>query len=388
VADDPPAAAPIGGTVDPRFESVRDAFAENFARRGEDGASLCVVVDATTVVDLWGGWSDKARSRPWQHDTLVNIFSVGKAIAALCVARLVGQGRLSYDEPVARVWPEFAAGGKSALTVRQLLSHQGGLPAIRAALPPGAVFDRDLMRDALAAHEPWWEPGIAHGYHVNTFGVLVGELVGRVYGETLGTMVRREFAGPLGADFHIGVPYGDLARIADFNGLTEVPPSPPTAGESDAQLMERHAYFNPPEFSGAGVINSEQWRTAELASTNGHASGRGIARLFEALVAGGRLEGIDVVDPLTLADAVQEQVYGDDVILHRPSRFGLGFQLTQPERPLGPNAGSFGHFGAGGSLGFCDPAAGLAFGYAISTMGPRWQNPRNRALIEACYECL
>ncbi len=163
---------------------------------------------------------------------------------------------------------------------------------------------------------PGGNQGRRTGYHVNTFGVLVGELVRRVYGETLGTMVRHEIAGPLGADFHIGVQRPDLARVADFNGLTEVPPPPPppTTDVSDAQEMERNAYFNPPEFSGAGVINSERWRTAELASTNGHASGRGIARLFEALVAGGQLPGTDVVDPVALADAVQEQVYGDDVI--------------------------------------------------------------------------
>jgi CubicO group peptidase (beta-lactamase class C family) len=210
-------------------------------------------------------------------------------------------------------------------------------------------------------------------------------LVRRVAGETLGTMVRREIAGPLDADFHIVVARRDLARVADFIGLTDAALAP-TTDLSDAQLMERNAYFNPPEFSGSGVINSEQWRTAELPSTNGHASGRGIARLFEALVAGGTLGSTEVVDRFSLADAVQEQVYGDDMILHRPSRFGIGFQLSQPERPLGPGHASFGHFGAGGSLGFCDPAAGLAFGYAISTMGPRWQNPRNRALIEACYD--
>jgi CubicO group peptidase (beta-lactamase class C family) len=197
-------------------------------------------------------------------------------------------------------------------------------------------------------------------------------------------MVRRDIAGPLGADFHIGVPRDQLPRVAEFTGLAEAPRA--AAGEmSEAQLMEWHAYFNPPEFSGAGVINSTRWRMAELPSTNGHATARGIARIYQALVAGGRLDGTDVVARGALADAVSEQVYGDDLILHRASRFGIGFQLTQPERPLGINPTSFGHFGAGGSLGFCDPTAGLAFGYAISSMGARWQNPRNRALIDACY---
>jgi len=198
-------------------------------------------------------------------------------------------------------------------------------------------------------------------------------------------MVRHEISGPLGADFFIGVLPAELSRIAEFIGMDRVAPSAPDGGPgtmTDDRLMERQAYFNPPEFSGAGAVNTEQWRRAELPSTNGHASARGIARIFEALV------GSELVAPAVLAEAVTEQVYGQDLILHRPSRFGIGFQLTQAERQLGPDPGSYGHFGAGGSLGFCDPVAKLAFGYAINTMGPRWQNPRNRALIDACYECL
>jgi CubicO group peptidase (beta-lactamase class C family) len=374
--------APISGTVDPRFEVVRQAFAENFVSRGEVGASLCVSVEGAVVADLWGGWRDAARRRPWERDTLVNVFSVGKAVTALAVARLVGQGALDYDEPVARVWPEFAAGGKAGVTLRQLLSHQAGLPAVRRDLPAGSAFDWAGMCDVLAAHEPWWEPGTAHGYHVNTFGFLAGEVVRRASGRTPGAYVRDAITGPLGADFFIGVPVGERARVAEFIGMDTVPV--PDPGEPS---MERQAYFNPPELSGAGVINTERWRMAELPSTNGHATGRGIARIFAALVAGGPATTA-VVDPAVLDEAASEQVYGEDLVLHRPSRFGLGFQLTQAERKLGPNGRTFGHFGAGGSLGFADPDAGLAFGYAINTMGPRWQNPRNGALIDAVYECV
>ncbi len=379
-------AVPIDGSVDPAFDAVRSAFAENFSSRGELGAAVCVVVDGRRVVDLWGGWRDGGRQRRWQRDTLVNVFSVGKAVAAVCVARLVGQGTLALDHRVARYWPEFGRHGKSSITIRQLLSHQAGLPAVRAVLPPGTVFDWDAMCDALADQPPWWEPGTAHGYHVNTFGFLVGELVRRATGRTLGMMVRQEIAGPLGADFFIGLPTPDLSRVAEFVGLADPPPRPRDLG--DEAVMELHAYFNPPELSGAGVVNTVEWRQAELPSTNGHATARGIARIFEALVAGGTYEGGEIVAAAVLADAVTEQVYGDDLILHRPSRFGVGFQLTQVERPLGPNGGSFGHFGAGGSLGFCDPEANLALGYAMNTMGPRWQNPRNQALIDACYSSL
>jgi CubicO group peptidase (beta-lactamase class C family) len=200
-------------------------------------------------------------------------------------------------------------------------------------------------------------------------------------------VVAREIAAPLGADFHIGVPWRALPRVAEFVGLGEPPPAGVEARPAD-QAMEFKAYFNPPTLSGAGVVNSTEWRTAELPSTNAHASARGIARLYEVMVNGGAWRGLRVVDEQALAEATTEQVSGPDLILHRPSRFGIGFQLTQDERRLGPNQGSFGHFGAGGSLGFCDPAAKVAFGYAINTMGPRWQNPRNQALIDACYDCL
>jgi CubicO group peptidase (beta-lactamase class C family) len=377
---------PIGGIVDPKFDAVRDAFAENFVSRDEIGASVCIEIDGLTVVDLWGGWRDAGHRQPWEADTLVNVFSVGKAIAALCVVRLVGLGQLSFEQTVSSVWPEFAAEGKSTITVRQLLSHQAGLPAVREPLPVGAIYDWTGMCAALAAQRPWWEPGTAHGYHVNTFGFLVGELVRRVIGGTLGAMVARDMAGPLGANFFIGVPEHELERVAEFIGMLTPPPATDEAEMTELQRMEYGAYFNPPELSGSGVINTRQWRMAELPSTNGHATARGIARLFGALVDGGRSTG--VVDPYALQEATSEQVYGDDVVLQRPSRFGIGFQLTQVERPLGPNPRTYGHFGAGGSLGFCDPDARLAFGYAMNSMGPRWQNPRNRALIEACYGCL
>jgi CubicO group peptidase (beta-lactamase class C family) len=380
--------APIGGTVDTVFASVHDAFAENFSRRGEIGAAVCIVLNGTVVVDLWGGWRDRDHHRPWAHDTLVNVFSVGKALAALCVARLVGRGALAYDDPVAQVWPEFAAQDKSAITVRQLLSHQAGLPALRRPLPDRAIFEWDTMCGALADQAPWWPPGTAHGYHVNTFGFLVGEIVRRADGRTLGSMVGQEIAGPLGADFFIGLPPAELARVADFIGMVDPPERPSIDAMDDDQLMVHHAYFNPATFSGSGVVNTTAWRTAELPSTNGHASARGIARIYEALAAGGHRGDVDLVPSAVLVEATGEVVCGEDVILHRPSRFGLGFQLTQAERPLGPNRHSFGHFGAGGSLGFCDPEVGLAFGYAINTMGPRWQNPRNQALIDACYDCL
>lgn len=383
--DGPP---PIEGRCDPRFERVREAFAENFVTRGEVGAAVCVVVDDVVVSDLWGGWADGARRSAWGHDTLVNVFSVGKPLAVLCVLSLVGEGILDLDAPVARHWPEFAAADKGAVTLRELLSHQAGLPAVRDPLPLGAMLDWDLMCTTLARHRPWWEPGTGHGYHVNTFGFLVGEIVRRVSGDSVGAMLRDRITGPLGADVHIGLPSSEDGRVAEFLWPKDWGGEAEPGGLSDDELMAHNAYFNPIGLSGTGVVNTRAWRGAEIPSTNGHGTARGVARIFQALTTGGVADGVRIVERAVLDAAVAQAVSGHDRVLHRPSRFGLGFQLTQPERPLGPSPRAFGHFGAGGSLGFSDPDAGVAFGYVINRMGPRWQNPLNRALIDAVYDSL
>jgi CubicO group peptidase (beta-lactamase class C family) len=376
----------IDGTCDSAFESLRAAFADNFGERGELGGAICLTVGGRVVADLWGGTTAPGSS--WRPDTLVNIFSVGKGLLATLAARLTGQGRLDPDSAVARYWPEFGAAGKETVTVRQLLSHQAGLPSVRRRLPPGAMLDRAAMTGALAAQQPWWEPGTGHGYHVNTFGFLVGEVIRRVTGNTVGSVLRSELAGPLGADLYIGLPAAEHGRVADFHWDDPVPPEEDRSDLEDDGLMAYNAYYNPSGLSGAGLLNSAAWRTAEIPSANAHGTARGIARVYAALAAGGALDGVRIVDADALGDASAEQVHGHDKVLNRPSRFGLGFQLTQPERPLGPNPGAYGHFGAGGSLGFCDPGAGVAFGYVTNQMGPRWQNPRNRALLDAVYECL
>jgi CubicO group peptidase (beta-lactamase class C family) len=378
----------IGGTCDARFEPVRAAFAANFDSLGETGAAICVTASGRPVVDLWGGWTNAARTCAWQPDTLVNFFSVGKGLLAVLAAWCAGSGLLDYDHAVAWYWPEFGAAGKDAVTLRQLLSHQAGVPAVRRRLPPGAMLDWDVMTGAIAGQSPWWEPGTAHGYHVNTFGFAVGELLRRVSGRTVGALVRAQIAGPLGADVHIGLPSGEHDRVADFEWPGAVPDETDRADLAGERLMEHNAYFNPGGLSGAGVVNTASWRAAEVPATNGHGTARGVARVYAALAAGGTVDGVAIVDQRALADATSEEVYGQDRILHRRSRFGLGFQLTQAERPVGRSPGAFGHFGAGGSLGFCDPEAGLAIGYVTSQMGPRWQNPRNRALIDAIYACL
>jgi CubicO group peptidase (beta-lactamase class C family) len=377
--------APIGGVCDPRFERVRAAFVENFASRGERGGAVAVTLSGRSVVDLWGGWADTALERPWASDTIVNVFSVSKALCAVATMRLVEQGSFGLDSPVASVWPEFAANGKAAVTVRALLSHRAGLPALREPLDDGAMLDWTLMTKALAAERPWWEPDTAHGYHVNTFGFLVGELVRRGSGKPIGQFLRDEVAKPLDADLHIGLPETEHNRVAEFAW-----PGNPSRPEvtTDEERMRWNTYWNPPGLSGGGWVNTKAWREAELPSTNGHANARAIARLYAALALGGRVDGVQVLSSDSIREATREHSFGNDLITQRTSRFGIGFQLTQEERPLGPNAGAFGHFGAGGSLGFCDPESGIGFGYVTNEMGPRWQNPRNRALIEAVFASL
>ena len=256
-------AAGIGGWCDPRFTAVREAFAANFADRGETGAAACLALHGTVVADLWGGRTGPGPAPPWQRGTLVNVFSVGKGLIAACTARLIGERRLHPDTPVARYWPEFGAAGKEAVTLRQLLSHQAGLPALRDPLPDGSMLDWPVMTGALAAEPPWWQPGSAHGYHVNTFGFLAGEVIRRVTGMTVGTVLREQIAGPLGADVHIGLAASEHGRVAEFRWPNGADAS--TASSSDSvpdHQMALNAYFNPPDFSGVGVVNSAAWRSS------------------------------------------------------------------------------------------------------------------------------
>lgn len=347
---------------------------------------MAVTVDGCLVVDLWGGWADGARSRPWRQDTLVNVFSVGKALAGLCVLMLVSRGALELDQPVALYWPEFAAADKEAVTVRQLLGHRAGLAAIARELPDGALYDWELVCSALAGQRPWWTPGEGHGYHVHTFGFLAGELVRRVAGESIGSFLRREVSTPLRAELSFGLDHASRGRRADYvfdPALSARAASAAKRTPVDRHLYER-AYMNPPGATGIGTVDTDAWQDAELPSANLHADARSIAGVYDALLdERGPLLGSEL-----LAQATAEASSGDDLVLGRPSRFGLGFQLTQPERPLGPNAQSFGHFGAGGSLGFADPHARVALGYVMNRGGPQWRDPRNSALIDAVYACV
>ena len=377
--------AEVFGDCPPRFEAVRAAFAEMIRQDHEVGAALAVSHHGEPVIDIWAGHIDADRTQLWQRDTIVNLYSVGKAFTALCLLQQVELGRVDLDTPVAHYWPEFAQAGKERIPVRQLLTHEAGLPAVRKELPPGSSLDWDLLCAALAEQEPWWEPGSAHGYHTNTFGHLVGEVLRRVTGLSVGAYLRDELCGPGQIDFHIGFGAELDHRVADV-----LPAAPRDEGSDlpEPSEMQKKATLNPPGLSGQEIVNQRSWRAAEVPATNGHGNARALARLYGALATDGELGGLHILAPQWIERASTEAVYGKDAMLGRVTRFGLGFQLTMEKRPLGPNPRTFGHFGAGGSLGFADPDAGIGFGYAMNRGRAGWQHRHVRNLIDLIYQAL
>ncbi len=384
----------LEGTCAPQFENVRDAFAKEFADGNELGASLCVTVEDEIVVDLWAGHMDEAKTRPWERDTLANVYSTTKGITAIAAHRLVDEGLLDLDAPVAEYWPEFAAGGKAEIPVRQLLSHEAGLPAIMKPLAQETVYDWKAMCDALAEQEPWWEPGTAHGYHAVTFGWLVGEVVRRIRGKKIGDVVRDEIAGPLGVEFEIGFGPELDERVAP---LVQGPVHPPEADGPDFDLVAEimgnpesvlaKTFGNPPVL---GLHNERAWRAAEIPAANGHTNAHSLARIYAALANGGETQGVRLLSSEAIERARTEQVNGNDEVLPMDTRLGLGFFLPTSAEPLGPNDRAFGHGGAGGSYSHADPEHRMSYGYVMNLMhqGAWLVDPRARRTLGAVYASL
>jgi CubicO group peptidase (beta-lactamase class C family) len=376
----------IDGEIDPHFTAVREAFAANFENGREVGASFAATIDGRTVVDLWGGHADAARSRPWQRDTIVNVFSTTKAMTAVCAHVLVDRGRLDLDAPVARYWPEFAANGKERIPVRSLLSHTAGLAALHEALPTETLYDWSRMVEVLAAERPWWEPGSANGYHAMTYGFLVGEVVRRISGNTLGMFFRDEIAGPLGADFHIGLAPAEDGRVAEMIAPTTEESAAAGTG-IDPNTMLAKVLGSPP--LRPEVANTRAWRAAEIPAGNGHGNARSVARVMAALACGGTLDGVRVLGADTIARAIEEQCYQRDLVLGIPIRWGVGFMLSSPTLPFGPNPRTFGHGGWGGSLGVADLDARVSWAYIMNKMSPGTTgDTRAAGLVAALYASL
>jgi CubicO group peptidase (beta-lactamase class C family) len=351
-----------------------------------------VYLDGVRVVDCWGGHADRARTRPFGPDTIVSVASTTKGMVALCAHMLAERGKLDLDAPVARYWPEFAAAGKQDIPVRWLLSHRAGLPAIRRTLPAAALFDWTAMTAALAETAPWWTPGERHGYHAITYGHLVGEVIRRVDGRTVGALLRDDVTGPLHADFFIGVPEEADGRAAEV--LPPPPPGEPTIWDTllaDPESVSGRTFLNPPR--PLGLVNTRAWRAAEIPAANGHTSARGVARIYAALARGGELDGVRLLAPATIERAIEEQSRGRDAVLSLPTRFATGFMLGMPGGIFncGPGRRTFGHPGHGGSIGFADPDARIGFGYVtnqyVTGTAPH-PDRRVPSLVDAVYAAL
>ena len=373
-------AVELQGDCDPRFGAVRDAFAANWADHGEVGASLCVIVGGKTVIDLWGGHADAEASRSWERDTIANVYSSTKGIAAAAAAMLVDRGELDAERPVVDYWPEFGQAGKSEIKVRHLLTHEAGLAGVDEELPDGAVLDWDYMIGVLERQAPMWTPGEGMGYHAISYGWLVGEVIRRIDGRTCGEFVRDEIAGPLGVDFFIGLPESEDSRTAD---LLPAPGAGPIGVSAQDTLAARALGLAAPRL--AGTVNSREWRAAELPAANGHGNGRSMATIYSALSqGGGDLLSKDAIE----ACGPTEYAAREDMVLGFLVRRSLGFILSTAggRYEWGPNPRTFGHSGAGGSIGFADPDAEIGFGYVMNQMSAGLgADPRWKPMIDAVY---
>lgn len=349
----------LHGSCRPGFEAVRDAFAGNF-EEGDLGASCAVTVDGELVVDLWGGHRDLARRTPWERDTLVNLWSTTKMLSALCVLMLHDREALSVDEPVARYWPEFAAGGKEGVLVRHVLGHTAGLPVFDEPVDDLAVFDWEGCCARLAAQAPRWTPGDGSGYHAETQGWLLGELVRRVDGRSLGHFFREEVAEPLEIDLHIGLDDREFHRVADVAALRAQPNEPV---HSDLRALADSSSLR-----SAALVNTAAWRRAELPASNGHGNARSVALAMVPLANGGQAGGRALLSPATLERAFEVQTDGVDRMTGRHFKLGMGYGLHGEHTPLGVNDRTLWWAGWGGSMCVVDTENRLSVCYAMNRM--------------------
>ncbi|GAB3616656.1 serine hydrolase domain-containing protein [Okibacterium endophyticum] len=378
---------PVHGFYERAFRPVVDAFVQNYREEEEVGSAVSVVIEGRTVVDLWGGWTDSSRTRTWQRDTIVCMMSVAKGITAIAFNMLVDRGLVDIDTPVSEYWPEFAQNGKADIPVRWILDHRAGLPVLTPdKLWHGALYDRIAMVEALAKQAPLWEPGTVAAYHVHTQGYLLGEIMLRVSGKLVGPFVRDEIAGPLDADYWIGLPASEHGRCATVMPNMGSRLFAAKDGE-EPETLRALAFSQNPDEPWSTTLNSAAWRETEMASGSGHGNARAVARVYGALVSPGAIRGVALMSPETMRQMATMQHDMIELLQERHYRQGLGVLLHSPDAVhMGPNPASFGHHGIGGSIGFGDPDAGIGFSYAVNKMHSAGTNgPRARRLIDALY---
>ncbi len=375
----------LHGVCPPRFNAVKDAFAANFTDAPEGlnelAARFSVTLDGEVAVDLWAGSADLAGTKPFAEDTLVPVFSTGKAVMALMIARCVDKGLLSYEDRVADHWPAFGAAGKDQLTVGQLMSHQSGLPGFSDGVEPAIWFDRQAVLDKLAAQTPLWAPGTASGYHPITIGYLAGELFRIVDGRTMGAALREDFAQPFDLDLWIGLPESEHGRVAQLRK----PAAAPDLGAIDA--IKKAAFLD--RGSAPGGRGSTEWRMAEIPSANLHGTAKDLARMMSLVATGGALDHLPVLSEETLTQATRERIHGLDRVLPFDMSWAAGFTRNQGLNIFGPNPKAVGHCGWGGSMVFADQAAGVSAAYVMTRQSPHLlADPRALRLVEALYTAL
>ena len=371
----------IYGIAQPRFAAVKDLFARSFEAGEELGARFTLVEAGETVVDLWGGYADRKRTRPFDDKTLATVFSTTKAVASLMIARLVDQGRLDYAQTVASVWPEFGQAGKDRVTVEQAVSHQAGLPGFPEPMEPVDWFDWDLIGAKLAAMAPMWPPGTASGYHPITVGYITGEIFRRVDGRSMGRAFREDLGERFDLDVWIGLPEAEHGRVAEI----QRPSALPDFGEVNEPT--RAAFLQP--WSAAAGKSPAEWRSMEIPSTNGHATAEGLARLMGALANGGWLDGEEILSPALVAEASRERIRGQDLVLPFVMSWAAGFMRNELNHPWGPGLQTFGHSGWGGSCAFADPERKLGGAYVMNKQSVQLMgDARPKRLIEAGYQAL
>ena len=349
----------VSGECDPAWEGVRARFEENFAE-GDLGASVCVIRGDERVVDLWGGHRDVAATKPWEQDTLVNVWSTTKMMAALCVLRLHDQGHLSVDDPVARFWPEFGGQGKESVLVRHVLSHTAGVPGYDIPITEEEMYDTPFCVGRLATQAPWWEPGSASGYHSSTQGPLLGEIVRRVDGRSLGTYFREEIATPVEADFHIGTPVEAFPRIAEMR-TDEIDVSVAKGDSIGARVSQG-------EPSHASMVNTDRWRRFEQPASNGHGNARSVATVVSCLTRGGVVNGHEIISKSTLERCFEVQADGVDLVLGLHAKFGIGFGMPSKGMPMGVNDRTLFWAGWGGSFAVADVENQMTVVYVMNRM--------------------
>lgn len=371
----------LQGHVSPGFEPVAEAFLSNWIDHDEIGAGFAVWKQGELIIDIHAGWADRKKARLWTEDTLVPVYSTGKAVAALVVAKLVDRGLLDYDAPVADYWSEFAASGKSKITVAQALSHQAGLSGIAEKMDAGDWFDSALIEDRLAHQTPLWKLGTGSGYHPVTFGFIVDALARRTDGRSVGALLREEVCGPRGIDFHVGLPESEHERAAEH----AMPKQMPALGEINP--IREIAFLK--AWSSPGRRGASQWRMAEFPAANGHGTAAALARLMSVYADKGRLEGKRFISEHTLEALVAERVEGPDKVLPFDLSWGAGVMRNTKPGFYGPVPQTVGHSGWGGSCSFAEPVNQLSGAYVMNRQKHFLAgDPRPTRLIEALYSCL